>query len=77
MKILYVTTIGSTMGFFRSFIRELLDAGHSVDIATNESAVQVQPCYREWGCRIFQISCSRSPFSVPTQRPPSRSKNVS
>ncbi len=63
MKILYVTTIGSTMWFFRSFIKELIDAGNTVDIATNESAAPVQDCYRDWGCRVFQLSCSRSPFS--------------
>ena len=64
MKILYVTTIGSTMGFFKSLIRELLDQGNIVDIATNEDASKVQDCYREWGCKIYNISCSRSPFSL-------------
>ena len=60
MKILYVTTVGLTMGFFKSFIRELLDAGHIVDIATNEDEHKVADCYREWGCRIHQINTSRS-----------------
>ena len=64
MRILYVTTIGITMGFFNSFIRELLDDGHVVDIATNESVNNCIPdCYREWGCKVYQISTSRSPFS--------------
>ncbi len=35
MKILYVTTIGSTMGFFTNLIRDLIDEGNIVDIATN------------------------------------------
>ena len=37
MKILYVTTIGITMGFFRSFIHELIDEGNTVDIACSAS----------------------------------------
>lgn len=64
MRILYVTTIGITMGFFKSLIRELLDAGHAIDIVTNENGgeTSVSACYREWGCRVFPISCSRSPL---------------
>lgn len=52
------------MWFFRSFIKELIDDGHIVDIATNEYAGEtaVPECYREWGCRVFPLSCSRSPF---------------
>lgn len=63
MKVLYVTTIGSTMNFFRSVIRKMLDMGHTVEIAANESDRKVPDCYREWGCRIHPISCSRSPLS--------------
>ena len=48
MKILYITTIGLTMGFFNSFIRQLLDEGNDVEIATNETDAQVPECYREW-----------------------------
>lgn len=64
MKILYVTTIGITMGFFKSLIRELIDEGHTVDIATNENYSNVPGCYREWGCKVFPISTSRFPFSI-------------
>ena len=65
MKILYVTTIGGTMRFFRDYIRELLDAGHTVDIATCENAVSKVPdYYREWGCQVYQISTSRSPLKM-------------
>lgn len=63
MRILYITTIGSTMGFFSQFIKELLDNGHRVDIATNENERKVQTCYRDWGCKVYQISFIRSPFS--------------
>lgn len=63
MKILYVTTVGSTMGFFRTFIKMLLAEGHTVDIATNHAVVPVQDYYSEWGCKVYQISCTRSPFN--------------
>ena len=36
MKILYVTTIGSTMGFFENFIKELLNEDHTAYISMNE-----------------------------------------
>lgn len=62
MKILYITTIGSTMNFFISFIRQLLDEGHNVDIATNESISKVPTCYKEWGCIVYRIETSRSPL---------------
>lgn len=64
MKILYVTTVGSTMGFFKSLIYDLLQNGASVDIATNIDASSVPQCYYEWGCNVFNISTSRSPFSL-------------
>ena len=62
MRILYITTIGRTMMFFRSLIKELLDKGITVDIATNEREAKVPDCFREWGCNVFGISTSRSPF---------------
>lgn len=63
MKILYITTIGITMGFFKSIIKELVDEGNVVDIATNENNSPVPDCYREWGCSIYNISASRSPLN--------------
>ena len=62
MKVLYVTTVGITMMFFKSFIKKLIDEGHSVDIATNDTGSQVDDFYREIGCNIITLSCSRSPF---------------
>lgn len=64
MRILYITTIGATMGFFESFISRLIDEGHTVDIATNETDSQVPAIYRTLGCNVYQISCSRSPFKM-------------
>lgn len=64
MKMLYITTIGATMTFFQSIIRELLDQGHTVDVATNEEIRGVPECYRDWGCSVFPLSCSRSPLNA-------------
>lgn len=60
MKILYVTTIGATMEFFKNFIEMLIMEGHTVDIATNDSVRKVPDCYGAFGCRVFTLSCSRS-----------------
>lgn len=51
------------MNFFGSFIKSLIDEGHTVDIATNESEKIVPVYYREWGCKIYSIPYVRSPFS--------------
>lgn len=64
MKILYVTTIGVTMTFFDSFIKQLLNNGHTVDIATNENNSKVPVCYREWNCAVYPIDTSRSPLNI-------------
>lgn len=63
MKILYVTTVGITMRFFKQFIKTLLDEGHTVDIATNETEYKIPDCYREWHCGIYHIDTARSPLS--------------
>ena len=63
MKILYITTVGGTMNFFKTLISVLIKEGNTVDIATNEASSKVPGCYREWGCKVYQISTSRSPFS--------------
>lgn len=63
MKILYVTTIGPTMGFFTNFIKKLLEEGNTVDIATNTALGEAPDCYREWRCKVFDIDCTRTPFS--------------
>lgn len=50
------------MNFFNSYIKQLLDEGHKVDVATNGSSSKVPSCYREWGCAIYQIDTARSPL---------------
>lgn len=70
MRILYITTIGNTMRFFLPFIKKLISDNHVVDIATNENVgkTPVADNYRELGCRVYQISCSRSPMNSGNRR---------
>jgi len=63
MKILYVTTIGSTMGFFDSLIKILLADGHTVDMATNVSISKIPERCNGLGCKVYNIDCSRNPLS--------------
>ncbi len=76
MKILYVTTIGSTMGFFKSFISDLVKAGHTVDIACNDKDSKVPELYTEIGCNIYTISCTRSPINKGTLKAISEIKKL-
>ena len=64
MKILYITTIGNTMHFFKDIVGELVKEGHTVDVAANENGGEtpVDDYYKRLGCKVFCISCSRSPF---------------
>lgn len=76
MKILYITTIGATMGFFESFIKELVADGHTVDIATNEKLSPVPDIYNRLGCKVYPLSCSRSPFSMGNIRAVKEIKSI-
>ena len=51
------------MPFFKSLTRELINEGHTVDFAANQTSSRIPDYYREWGCKVYDISCSRSPFS--------------
>ena len=64
MKILYVTTIGVTMNFFKQLIKELIDKGNIVDVATNTDIADVDDYFKKLGCKIYRISCQRTPFSM-------------
>lgn len=61
MKILYVTTVSMTMGFFPEHVKMLLNEGHSVEIATN-CEQPVPEIYNTLGCKVHDIPFSRSPF---------------
>lgn len=62
MRILYTTTVGGTMNFFKLLIKKLVDEGNTIDIATNESTSVVSDYYRELGCNIYPVSWSRTPL---------------
>lgn len=50
------------MDFFPSLIRDLVEAGHHVDIACNDNLAPVSQIFTNLGCRISTIGCTRSPF---------------
>lgn len=76
MKILYVTTVGSTLGFFIPFIKELIEQGHQVDLAANERIRPVPQYYHELSCNIYNISCSRSPLKRGNAKAIKELKNI-
>ena len=61
MRILYVTTVSSTMSFFTDHIMMLLELGHTVDFACNVTK-PVNPKLTMRGCKVYDVSFSRSPF---------------
>jgi len=67
MRILYVTTVGGMMNFFKSFIYRLVKEGNTVDIACNYTDA-VPQLYSDLGCRVYPISCTRNPFCMGTIR---------
>ena len=62
MKILYVTTISLTMGFFSEHIRMLQDAGHKVELACNLDESLAEKV-KLLNCVEHHIPFSRSPLS--------------
>lgn len=63
MKILYITTIGATMSFFESFIKQMSENGNTIDIATNIERSSVSEFFYNLGCKVYPISFSRNPFT--------------
>lgn len=64
MKILYVTTVSSTMNaFFKPHIEMLVKEGHTVDLACNDTGWPIDQFYEKLGCRYHHIDFSRSPLS--------------
>lgn len=62
MRVLYVTTIAATMGFFPEHIKMLQGAGHTVELACNLNCPLPEKV-AALGCRVYPVSFSRSPFS--------------
>ena len=66
MKILYLTTVGQTMGFFTDLVEMLVREGNSVDIATNdaEGKSSIPKTYYKLGCKIHKMEWTRNPLSL-------------
>lgn len=65
MKILYVTTVSSTMNaFFKAHIKMLVEQGHSVELACNDTNWPITEFYFELGCQYHHVDFSRSPTST-------------
>ena len=62
MRILYVTTVAITMGFFPEHFKMLINEGHTVELACNNED-PVPKSVAELGLKVHHISFSRSPFS--------------
>lgn len=62
MRILYVTTVSVTMGFFPAHIKMLQEAGYAVELACNMTDPLPEKT-AALGCLAHHIPFSRSPFS--------------
>lgn len=67
MHILYVTTVSDTMRFFTEHIRMLVDRSHTVDLACCVTS-PISPTLTKLGCKVYDLSLSRSPFSKANLR---------
>lgn len=61
MKILYITAVSGTMGFFVEIIKDLVTNGQNqVDLACNcKCSLPLSETYKELGCKVYDLSCSR------------------
>ncbi len=62
MKILYVTTVGITMGFFPEHMKMLLAQGHEVELACNDAQSKIPQACEALGLKTHTVVFSRSPF---------------
>ena len=62
MKILYVTTVSITMGFFPEHFKMLVEEGHKVELASNLEK-QLREDIVAFGFEAYHIPFSRSPLS--------------
>lgn len=63
MKILYTTTLGVTMGFFTSFLTQLVGDGNVIDVATNEPETMEDDARNVINGHIYSMPWVRFPFS--------------
>ena len=76
MKILIVTTIGLTSIFFKELIADLVNEGHTVDFACNDSEYKVDEQCINLGCNVYSIGFSRFPFSYQNIKAIKKLKNL-
>ena len=77
MKIIYITTVSSTMNaFFKSHIKMLVDEGNTVDIACNDDNWPIDDFYYRLGCKYYHIDFSRSPLSLSNLKAYGQLKSV-
>ncbi len=62
MKILYITTVSSTMVFFPEHFKMLLDEGHTIELACNCKKSITEFC-ADLGLKTHNIPFSRSPLN--------------
>lgn len=75
MRILYVTTVSITMGFFPAHFNMLLEEGHTVELACNFEKSLPQSCV-DLNLKVHNISFSRSPFSKSNIEATKQLKNL-
>jgi glycosyltransferase involved in cell wall biosynthesis len=75
MRILYITTVGGMMVFFVSLIKELVKNGNQVDLACSHTE-KIPQELKDIGCRIYNLSCSRSPLKLGNIQCVSEIKNI-
>ncbi len=77
MRVIYITTVSSTINaFFKPHIEMLINHGVSVDIATNDTDWPIDEFYRELGCNLYHIDFSRSPLSLDNVKAYSQLKKL-
>lgn len=52
------------MSFFKNLIKSLVENGHTVDLACNESEYEVDTFFDDLNCKKIPLSCSRSVFNT-------------
>lgn len=75
MKILYVSTVSVTMGFFPPHIKMLQDAGHTVELACNLDE-PLKESVQQLGCKCHNIPFSRNPFGKDNKKALSELKRI-
>ena len=63
MKILYVTTVGTTMEFFEDEFKHLIEQGHTVELACS-SSWDYKNSIAKLGLKRYDVPFSRSPISL-------------